>query len=304
METFVEQVVSGVMTGSVYGVVALSLVMVFQSTRMFNFGQGEIATFTTFIAWSLMLTLPYGIGFVLAFVVAFAMGVILERGVIRLVYDKPPMTGIIVGLGLFIAFNSLSASIYGAEPHQFPQPFVGGPIDLAGVTISQHSAYLFGVAMLLAAVLYIVFQYTPFGLAMRATAFDRSAAELMGVPTGRMLMLGWGLATGVGAVAGMLVAPVIILTPNMMFFVLVFAFAAAVLGGLDSAPGAVVGGLIVGVTQNLVGVYIDDIVEALHLGFGIQEPNQYRDIVAMGLIVVVLAVRPRGLFGRPLVQRV
>jgi branched-chain amino acid transport system permease protein len=304
MDVFIQQVVSGVMTGSVYGVVALSLVMIFQSTRMFNFGQGEIATFTTFIAWSLMLNMPYAAGFILAVVVAFAIGAVLERGVIRLVEDKPPMSGVMVGLGLFIAFNSLSASIYGPEPHHFEQPFVGGPIDLAGVTIGRHSVYLFGVAMLLSVLLYLLFQHTRVGLALRATAADRSAAELMGIPTGRMLMLGWGLATAVGAVAGILVAPVIVLTPNMMFFVLVFGFAAAVLGGLDSTLGAVVGGLLVGVTQNLVGVYIDDVVRWLHLGFSIKDANQYRDIVAIGLIVVVLAVRPRGLFGRPLVERV
>jgi branched-chain amino acid transport system permease protein len=304
MDTFIQQVVSGVMTGSVYGVVALSLVMIFQSTRMFNFGQGEIATFTTFIAWSLMLHMPYAAGFVLAVVVAFGIGAVLERGLIRLVEDKPPMSGVMVGLGLFIAFNSLSASIYGPEPHQFTQPFVGGPMDIAGVTIGRHSVYLFGVAMLLSGLLYVLFQYTRLGLSLRATAADRNGAELMGIPTGRMLMLGWGLATAVGAVAGMLVAPVIVLTPNMMFFVLVFGFSAAVLGGLDSAPGAIVGGLLVGVTQNLVGVYIDNVVGWLHLGLSIKDPNQYRDIVAIGLIVVVLAIRPRGIFGRPLVERV
>ncbi len=303
MDTFIEQVVSGVMTGSVYGIVALALVMIFQSTRMFNFGQGEIATFTTFIAWSLMLHMPYALGFVLAVVIAFGIGAVLERGVIRLVEDKPAMSGVMVGLGLFIAFNSISASIYGPEPHHFEQPFTGGPIDIGGVTIGRHSAYLFGVAMLLSALFYAFFRYTSVGLALRATAADRTGAELMGVPTGYMLMLGWGLATAVGAVAGMLVAPMIVLTPNMMFFVLLFGFAAAVLGGLDSAPGAVVGGVIVGVTQNLVGVYVDDLVSALHVG-SIRDPNQYRDIVAMGLIIVVLALRPRGLFGRAIVERV
>lgn len=304
MDAFIEQVVSGVMTGSVYGIVALSLVMIFQATRMFNFGQGEIATFTTFIAWSLMLRMPYALGFVLAVVVAFALGAVLERGIIRLVEDKPPMSGVMVGLGLFIAFNSLSASIYGPEPHQFTQPFTGGPIDIGGVSVARHSLYLFGVAMFLSALLYGFFQRTSFGLALRATAADRTGAELMGVPTGLMLMVGWGLATAVGAVAGILVAPVIVLTPNMMFFVLLFGFAAAVLGGLDSAPGAIVGGVLVGITQNLVGAYIDDVVRVLHMGFRIEEPNQYRDIVAMGLIVVVLALRPRGIFGRAIVERV
>ncbi len=304
MHTFVQQVVSGIMTGSVYGVVALALVMIFQSTQMFNFGQGEMATFTTFIAWSFMLHMPYGVGFLLAVVIAFLLGAAIERGLIRLVEGKPPMTAVIVGLGLFLAFNSLSGSIYGAEPHGFSQPFTGGPIDIAGITIGRHNLYLFVVAMTMTALLFGLFRYTKVGLAMRATAYDRTAAELMGVPTGQMLMLGWGMAAAVGAAAGMLVAPIIVLTPSMMFFVLLFSFAAAVLGGLDSAPGAVVGGLFVGVTQNLVGVYLDDWVDFIRLPFDIKDANQYRDIVAMGLIVVVLAIRPRGIFGRPVARRI
>lgn len=302
--TLAQQIVSGVMTGSIYGVLALSLVMIFQSTQMFNFGQGEMATFTTYLGWAIMVHLPYGVGFVLAVLLAFLLGAALERGLIRMVEGKPPMNAVIIGLGLFLAFNSVSGSIWGANPKAFKQPFTGGPIDVLGVLISRHNLYLFVVAIALTAIVYILFQHTKIGLAMRVTAYNRQAAELMGVPTGLMLMLGWGLAAALGAAAGMLVAPIIVLSPGMMFTPLLFGFAAAVLGGLDSAPGAVIGGLIVGVTQNLVGVYLDDWVNLLHLPFDIKEPNQYRDIVAMALILGVLAIRPRGIFGRPAVQRV
>lgn len=304
MENLVQQIVLGMMTGSIYGVVALALVMIFQSTKMFNFGQGEMATFTTFLAWALMLHVPYGLGFALAIVIAFALGAALERGLIRLVEDRAPLNAVIVGLGLFMVFNSLSASAWGPDPHTFSQPFKGAPIDILGITIGKHNLYLFVVAMLITAALYCFFQYTKLGLAMRATAYDRGAAELMGVPTGLMLMMGWGLAAALGAAAGMLVAPIIVLTPNMMFFVLLFGFAAAVLGGLDSAPGAILGGLIVGVMQNLTGVYLDDVVDFLRMPFDIKDPNQYRDIVAIGLILAVLAIRPRGILGRPVVQKV
>lgn len=304
MENLVQQIVLGMMAGSIYGVVALALVMIFQSTKMFNFGQGEMATFTTFLAWALMLHVPYGLGFALAIVIAFALGAALERGLIRLVEDRAPLNAVIVGLGLFMVFNSLSASAWGPDPHTFSQPFKGAPIDILGITIGKHNLYLFVVAMLITAALYCFFQYTKLGLAMRATAYDRGAAELMGVPTGLMLMMGWGLAAALGAAAGMLVAPIIVLTPNMMFFVLLFGFAAAVLGGLDSAPGAILGGLIVGVMQNLTGVYLDDVVDFLRMPFDIKDPNQYRDIVAIGLILAVLAIRPRGILGRPVVQKV
>jgi len=302
-DTLAQQIVSGVMTGSIYGLLALAMVMIFQSTSMFNFGQGEMATFTTFLAWGLMLHVPYGLGFALAVVIAFFIGAGLERGLIRLVEDNP-MALIIVGLGIFLIFNSLGGSIWGPEPHSFPQPFAGAPIKFIGLTIGKHNLYLFVVAMVLTSVLYFFFRFTKLGLAMRVTAANRTAAELMGIPTGLMLMLGWGIAAALGAVAGMLVAPIVVLTPAMMFFVLLFSFAAAVLGGLDSAPGAILGGFIVAITQNLVGVYIDDWVNFLHLPFDIEDPNQYRDIVAIGLIVAVLAIRPRGLLGRPLVQRV
>ena len=304
MEQFIQHSVTGVMTGSIYGLMALSLVMIFRSTGIINFGQGEMATFTTFIAWSLLLTLPYAVAFLVVLAFAFALGATLERGLIRLVEQREPMAALIVGLGLFLFFNSVTQSIYGGTPKSVEQPFRGSPVDIAGITFSQHSAFMFLVAVALTVLLYALFQFTKLGLAMRATALNRTAAELMGVPTGTLLMVGWGMAAAVGAAAGILVAPILSLTSSMMFFVLLFGFAGAVLGGLDSAPGAVIGGLLVGLTQNLVGVYLDDVVEFLHLPFAIEQSNQYRDVVALGLIIVVLAVRPRGIFGRAGAQRV
>jgi branched-chain amino acid transport system permease protein len=300
----IQQIVSGLMTGGVYALVALAIVLIFRATDVINFGQGEMGTLTAFIAWSLMLRLPYAIGFLLVLPIAFLIGAGIERGLIRPLEHRPELSAIIMTVALFLFFNSLSLSIYGGDAHNFKQPFGGGsPIRIGSITIGQYNLYVFLLTIGLALLLYGLLQYTKLGLAMRATAADRTTAELMGVPTGRMLILGWGLATAVGAVAAMLVAPIVVLTSNMMFFVLVFALASAVLGGLDSTLGAVVGGLAVGVAQNLVGGYLNNALGWVHIP-AVHDPNQYRDVVGMALIIIVLTVRPYGIFGRSKVQRV
>ncbi len=303
MEQFIEQVVTGIMTGSLYSVIALTLVLIFRCTNMLNFAQGEMATFTTYLAWSLMVLLPYWGGFVVTIAVAFVIGVALERGLIRWVEDQP-QAAFLVGLGLFMVFNSLSGAVYGPQPYSFPQPWAGPPIELGGVTIPRHNLLVFLVSVSVMALIYLLMQHTKLGLALRATAIDRTAAELMGVPTRHMLALGWGLAAAQGAVAGMLVAPIVVLYPGMMFFLLMFSFTAAVLGGLDSVPGAMVGGIAVGLIQSLTGAYLDEVVDLLRLPFSIADANQYRDIVTMVALILVLLVRPRGLFGRSTIERV
>ena len=302
METFIQQVVVGVMTGSVYALIALAFVLIFQASGHINFAQGEMATFTTFLAWSLMQHMSYVPAFALTVVLSFLIGVGLQRGLIRLTDGKQEVVVVIVFLGLFTAFNSLSASIYRFEPHHFRQPFSGNPISLLGINIGQHNLYVFVVAVVLTLLLWWLIDRTRLGLALRATATDRSTAELMGVPTGLMLALGFGLATAVGGVAGVLLAPILVLTPNMMLFILLFALASSVLGGFDNAPGVVAGAMIVGVMQNMVGTYLDDF--ASPLGITIADPNAYRDIISIALIVVVLAIRPRGLFGKAVTYKV
>ncbi|MCS7277037.1 MAG: branched-chain amino acid ABC transporter permease [Dehalococcoidia bacterium] len=303
MDQLAEQIITGLMSGTVYGLFALVLVLIFQSTNMLNFGQGEMATFTTYLGWALMVLIPYWPGFIVAAIVAFIIGAALQRGLIRLVEDKPPTSAFIVGLGLFLIFNSLSGAIFGPEPKSFEQPWTGSPFKLGDITIVRYNLFIFLVSLVVMAVLTAFMRFTKLGIALRATAMDRAAAELMGIPTSRMLMLGWGLAAMLGAIAAMLVAPVIILHPGMMFFVLMFGFTAAVLGGLDSLPGAVVGGLIIGVLQNLVGVYLPDVVDALRLPFDIRDGNQYRDIALVVVLLLVLMFRPHGLFGKSTIER-
>jgi branched-chain amino acid transport system permease protein len=293
---FAQQIVSGLSSGGIYASVALALVIIYRSTGVVNFAQGEMATFTTFIAWTLI---DHGLGywgaFALTLLIAFAGGIALERIVIRPVESAPVLTVVILTIGLFIALNGLMNWIWSAQVRSFPpdRPFPTRTIDVAGVAISIQDIGIIGVSLGLVAVLYLLFQHTKLGLGLRASALDPDSSRLVGVRVGWMLALGWGLAALLGAVAGLFTAAAFPpLDPNMMRAVLIYAFAAAVLGGLTSPFGAVVGGLALGVTLNLLSAYVDFIGTQLRLP------------VALALILGVLLVRPAGLFGRTVVRRV
>jgi branched-chain amino acid transport system permease protein len=296
MADVAQQVVSGLSSGGIYASVALALVIIYRSTGVVNFAQGEMATFTTFIAWTLI---DHGVGywgaFALTLVIAFAGGIALERIVIRPVESAPVLTLVILTIGLFIALNGLMNWIWSAQVRSFPpdRPFPTRTIDVAGVAISIQDIGIIAVTLGLVLLLYLLFQHTKLGLALRASALDRESSRLVGVRVGWMLALGWGLATLLGAVAGLFTAAAFPpLDPNMMRAVLIYAFAAAVLGGLTSPVGAVVGGLALGVTLNLLSAYVDFIGTQLRLP------------VTLALILGVLLVRPAGLFGRVAVRRV
>lgn len=296
MADFAQQVVSGLSSGGIYASVALAIVIIYRSTGVVNFAQGEMATFTTFIAWTLIDNgLGYWGAFALTLLIALVGGIALERVVIRPVESAPVLTAVILTIGLFIALNGLMNWIWSAEVRSFPpdRPFPTRTIDVAGVAISIQDLGIIGVTLGLVAVLYVLFQHTKLGLALRAAALDPASSRLVGVRVGWMLALGWGLAAMLGAVAGLFTAAAFPpLEPNMMRAVLIYAFAAAVLGGLTSPIGAVVGGLALGVTLNLLSAYVDFIGTQLRLP------------VALALILGVLLVRPAGLFGRVAVRRV
>jgi branched-chain amino acid transport system permease protein len=296
MADVAQQVVSGLSSGGIYASVALALVIIYRSTGVVNFAQGEMATFTTFVAWTLI---DHGVGywgaFALTLLIAFTGGIALERIVIRPVESAPVLTVVILTIGLFIALNGLMNWIWSAQVRSFPpnRPFPTRTIDIAGVAISIQDIGIIGVSLGLVAGLYVIFQHTKLGLALRAAALDPASSRLVGVRVGWMLALGWGLAAVLGAVAGLFTAAAFPpLEPNMMRAVLIYAFAAAVLGGLTSPLGAVVGGLTLGVTLNLLSAYVDFIGTQLRLP------------VALALILGVLLVRPAGLFGRVAVRRV
>ncbi len=290
MEAFLHQIFSGLASGCIYGSVALALVMIYQATHHINFAQGEMAMFSTFIAWSLMQAgLPYWVAFVATVVLSFVLAAVVEFTVIRPMHDKPVLAVVVVFIGLLVIFHSLAGWLFGYTIKQFPSPF---PSDawFASPMMSAHEVGAIFVTLCVVALLFSFFRFTPLGLAMRAAAQNPASSRLVGINVGRMLMLGWGLAGAIGAVAGMMVAPVVFLDPHMMSGVLLYAFAGALIGGIDSPVGAVLGGFIVGVLENLVGTYV--------VG------TELKLSVALVLIIGVLIVKPSGLMGRTIVTRV
>jgi branched-chain amino acid transport system permease protein len=290
---FAQQVVSGLASGGIFASLALALVLIYRATRVINFAQGEMATVSTFVAWSLVHRgMPFWGAFFLTLALAFIGGVAIERIVIRPVENASVLTVVIVTLGLAILLNGFTSVQWGSEVKKFPSPFPTRPIHVGGVAFSIQDLGVIGVTIALVIALGVFFRFTKLGLGLRAAALNPEASRLVGVRVSWMLALGWGLAAALGAVSGMLIAPVVFLEPNMMQTVLLYALAAAILGGMDSPVGAVVGGLALGVILNLTGTYIDFVGGTLRLP------------VALTVILLVLVVRPSGLFGRSTVRKV
>lgn len=290
METFLHQVIAGLATGGIYASVALALVMIYQATHLVNFAQGEIAMFATYIAWTLIQSgMPYWAAFFLTVLIAFVLGVVIERVIVRPVEQAPVLSVVVVFIGLLVIFNSMAGWIYTYTIKTFPSPF---PTEapFGSRLVSSHELGAIGVTLVVLTLLYAFFRFTPLGLAMRAAAQNPESSRLVGIRVGWMLALGWGLASSIGAIAGMMVAPVVFLDPNMMSGILLYAFAAALVGGIDSPGGAVLGGFIVGVLENVLGAYV--------IG------NELKLSVALVLIIGVLVIRPSGLFGKVHVTRV
>jgi branched-chain amino acid transport system permease protein len=293
MANFLQQVVSGLATGGIYSSLALAIVLIYRATRVINFAQGEMGMFAAFIAlWLIDSGWPYWAAFFATLGLAFLGGVAVERVVIRPVERAPVVTIVIVTVGLLIGLNGAAFWIWGGETRAFPSAFSTRAINVGGVAFSIQDFGVIGVSLGMVALLYLFFRFTKVGLAMRAAAFNPEASRLVGVRVGWMLALGWGFASVLGAVSAMMVAPTVFLDPNMMRPVLLYAIAAAILGGLDSPLGAVVGGLVLGVGLNLVSTYVDFVGDALKLP------------VAFVVILAVLLVKPTGLFGRSTVRRV
>jgi branched-chain amino acid transport system permease protein len=289
----VQQVVSGLATGAIFASLALALVLIYRATDIVNFSQGEMATFATYIAWALMDNgMSYWPAFALTLLISFAGGMAIERTLIRPVEHRPEIVIVIVTIGLLIILNGLTAWIWGAEPKAFDSPFPNETWEIAGVTLSVREIGTLAVVLVTVFALWAFFRFTTLGLVMRAVANNQTASRLVGVRVGWMLALGWGLAAVLGAIAGMMAAPTLFLDPSMMLVILIYSFAAAVLGGIDSPIGAVVGGLTLGVIINLLGAYVDFVGNSLRLP------------AALAVLLLVLLIRPQGLFGHVAVRRV
>ena len=291
MELVLHQVLAGLATGAIYACLALAVVMIYQAIDHFNFAQGEMAMFSTFIAWQLIQWgVPYWAAFFATLVVSFVAGIIIERALFAPIHNAPVLSHVVVFIAMFAILNSVAGFIWDYNVKTFPTPFGSRPL-LGNGLISSHDAGMIGVTVIMLVLLYLFFRYTRIGLAMRAAAANPESARLAGIRVSWMIALGWGMAAGIGAVAGMLIAPVVFLEPNMMASVLLYGFAAAVLGGLTSPGGAVLGGFLVGVMENLAGTIP-------YVG------GELKLTIALVIIVAVLVVRPGGLFGQRIVNRV
>ena len=290
MEFFIQQLVAGLTSGAIYACVALGLVMIFVSTDHINFAQGEMAMFATYLAWAMIdAGIPYWAAFVATILIAFSGGLFIQRVILKPLETAPVLSLVVCFIALLSFFNALAGMIWSYTIKQFPSPFP--PKDVFGnglVSIQQIGVV--AVTLIMLGILTVFFRYTTLGLAMRAAAQNASSARLMGVRVSWMLALGWGLAASIGAVAGMLVAPIVFLDPNMMTGILVYGFAGALVGGIGNPMGAVAGGFIVGVLENLVGSYI--------IG------NELKLTFALAIVIGVLLLKPAGLFGRVIVRRV
>jgi branched-chain amino acid transport system permease protein len=290
VDTFLHQVLSGLATGGIYASIALALVMIYQATHHVNFAQGELAMFSTYIAWTLIdAGLPYWGAFVLTLAFSFVAGVVIERVIVRPIEDAPVFAVVTVFVGLLLILNSLAGLLWGYTIKSFPSPFLSNAW-YGSSYMSAHEVGMIAVTLGVLLLVFLFFRFTPLGLAMRAAAQNPLSSRLVGIRVGWMLALGWGLAGMIGSVAGMMAAPIVYLDPNMMAGVLLYGFAAALLGGINNPWGAAMGGFIVGVLENLAGAYV--------VG------TEVKLTVALVIIVGVLLVRPSGLFGRTLVTRV
>ncbi|HSH07623.1 MAG TPA: branched-chain amino acid ABC transporter permease [Burkholderiales bacterium] len=292
MELFLQQLFSGLSFGGIYACMALAVVMIYQATDHLNFAQGEMAMFSTYIAFSLLaMGIPYWWTFLLTMVISFVGGLLVERIIVRPVEGTSVLNEVIVFIGLLTIFNSLAGWIWEYTIKPFPSPFPKEPL-FGNKFIGTHDLGVIGVTLLVLFAVFLFFRFTPVGLAMRAAAQDPASARLVGIRVGWMLALGWGLAAAIGAVAGILVAPIVFLEPNMMGAILLYGFAGALLGGISNPAGAVFGGFAFGVLETMVGAYVPFVGNELKLS------------VALVLIVAVLVFRPSGLFGHVVVKRV
>ncbi len=292
MELLIQQVIAGIATGAIYACVALSTVMIYQAIHHINFAQGEMAMFSTYIAFQLIVWgVPYWIAFALTILISFLAGMVLERLLIRPLMNSTVFMQVVMFIALMTLVNSSAGFIWGHSVLSFPSPFGSEPF-MGIELISNHQMGMLFITLILLVMLFLFFRFTRVGLAMIAASAEPTSARLVGIRVGWMIALGWGMAAAIGAVAGVLIAPVVFLEPQMMLSILVYGFAGAVLGGLTSPGGAVLGGVLVGIIENLVGTYIPVIGTELRL------------TIALTIIVVMLLIRPQGLVGRLIVERV
>jgi branched-chain amino acid transport system permease protein len=292
MTKFIDLTLNGISTGAIYAAIALALVLIWRATRIVNFAQGAMLMITTFIASEVLRGGgSYWLGMLVAVASGLVLGAVVERVLIRRVEHAPPINAVIVTLGLYTLLVAIAGMIWGSTPRAFPAAFSIRGYEIGGtrVLFAPQDTFIVVVVLAVAVGLAVLFRATTLGLQMRAAAFTQEVAQLLGVRVGRMFTLGWALAAAVGAVAGVLIAPSVFLGPNNFDPILISGFVAAVLGGLDSPPGAVIGGLLLGLALSYVSGYAGSSLVPL---------------AALVILVAVLMVRPTGLFAATRERRV
>ncbi len=290
MTLFFQLIVSGLGFGAVYALGAISLTVIFNTSNVVNFASASLSSAVALLMWLALVRLHLSVvlAWLFALVAAMVIGALVEAAFLRRVERSSLIVQIVMTLGLLVAIEGLDGALYGFNPKTLPHVIHGPSIAIGSVFLDRNDAFILGLTLVLTLVLYLVYQRTRLGLALRAVASDREVASLMGIQTQRMVSLSWAIGVLLAGVSAILIAPSISLTPTFMENVAVFAFAAAVLGGFGSLPGALVGGLLIGVMSNLISGYLS---------------NNLQLTFVFIMILLVLYVRPNGLFGKRVMSR-
>ncbi|MBN9428667.1 MAG: branched-chain amino acid ABC transporter permease [Burkholderiales bacterium] len=290
MNELTQQMAAGLVNGCLYAMLALALVMIYRATNHVNFAQGEMALLSTYVASALIHAgMPYWAAAAAAVAFGFVSGVLVERVFLRPLHDASILAVVTVFVALMITISAVVGLVFGHHSESFPSPF-GFFEGMGRGVLSSHAIGTIAVTVLVLAGMTIFFKTTSLGLAMRAVAMQPLSSELSGINVRRILLIGWGLAGAIGAVAGLLVAPIVFLEPHMMGGIMIYGFAAAVLGGIDSPVGAIVGGLAIGIGENLLGAFVTG--------------NELKLTIALLVMFSILVIRPQGLFGSRIIRRV
>ncbi len=279
----VQLAVNGLATGSIYALVALGLVLCYKATEVINFAQGDLLMLAAFLCWGLSVVagLSYWAAVVVAVMLTGASGYALDRGAMRVIIGQPQFAAIMLTIGLAFMIRGAVSIVFGPESRDFPTPFSGTTSEIGGVVVADTSLAIIGGALAIGVLLYLFLRGTWIGVAMQAASQDQLAAYLVGIGVKRLNSLVWAISAAIGAIAGILLAPVALVDLGL-WYVLLKAFAAIVLGGLGSIPGAVIGGLIIGLVEQFSGVYL---------------PEGVKPIAAYLVLLAVLILYPHGLLG-------
>lgn len=291
MDLFFQQVLAGISTGCIYAMTALAISIVYLAVGHLNYAQGEMAMLSTFLAWTMLqLGVPFGVALAVSALGSFVIGAAIQRLIFEPIKDEPPISHVVIYIGLFSIFNGLAAFIWGAGVKTFPSPFGSGAFG--GLkSISTHQVGMLGVTVGLLGALIIFFRGTRTGLRIRAAADNRAASHAVGISVRNINAFAWGLSAVIGAIAGALIAPVVYLEPNMMLSTALSGFAGALLGGLTNPAGAVLGGFAVAIMENMVGTYVPVVGQEL------------KSVIALLVVITVMVVSKGALFERRLVKR-